>query len=62
MWFLTVVGGALVLGLAIAYGFIQYYRRDRSKDAMTEAATAAQYHTDGTFDRAENTHPPRNLP
>ncbi|CAN7662867.1 hypothetical protein LJR016_005235 [Devosia sp. LjRoot16] len=37
-WFLVVVGGFIVLGLAIAYGM----RRTRSKTARDSAAAAAQ--------------------
>lgn len=53
MWFFAVVGGTLILGIAIAYGFIQYHRRDKSKDALTEAATRAVYHQEGERDEAE---------
>jgi hypothetical protein len=31
--------GALVLGLGLAYGCFRYATRDKSKDAITEAAT-----------------------
>ena len=40
---ITVVGGLVVLGLAIAYGSYRWASRDKSKDAMTEAATHAEY-------------------
>lgn len=43
-WFLiAVVGGTVVLGLAIAWGAWRYATRDKSKDPMTEAATHAEY-------------------
>lgn len=45
-WFLmTVVGGTVVLGIAIAYGLASYLSRDKRKDPMTEAATHALYDT-----------------
>lgn len=45
-WFLiTVVGGTVVLGVAIAYGLASYASRDKRKDPMTEAATHALYDT-----------------
>lgn len=45
-WFLmTVVGGTVVLGVAIAYGLASYLSRDKRKDPMTEAATHALYDT-----------------
>lgn len=37
------VVGVIVLGVAIAYGAARWATRDRSKDAMTEASTAALY-------------------
>ena len=43
-WMLiTVIGGLIVLGLAIAWGAYRWATRDKSKDAMTEAATHAEY-------------------
>jgi hypothetical protein len=35
--------GALVLFVGLAYGAWQYHTRDRRKDALTEAATRAEY-------------------
>jgi hypothetical protein len=35
--------GALVLALAIAWGFIQYRRRNRAMDKVTEEATREEY-------------------
>jgi hypothetical protein len=40
---MEVVGGVVVLGLAIAYGLYRYSTRDRSMDAVTEASTHALY-------------------
>ena len=37
------VGGLIVLGLAMAYGSWMFARRNRSLDPTTEAATAALY-------------------
>ncbi len=42
-WALMNMVGAAVLGLAIAYGAFRYFTRDKSKDALTEAATHAEY-------------------
>lgn len=43
-WMLiNLVGGVLILGGALAYGAYRYATRDKSKDAMTEAATHAEY-------------------
>ena len=43
-WMLiNVIGGLVVLGLAIAWGSWRWATRDKGKDAMTEAATHAEY-------------------
>lgn len=43
-WMLiNVIGGLVVLGLAIAWGSYRWASRDKRKDAMTEAATHAEY-------------------
>ena len=43
-WMLiTVIGGLVVLGLAIAWGSLRWATRDKGQDAMTEAATHAEY-------------------
>jgi hypothetical protein len=42
-FFLMTVLGAIVLGIAIAYGAARWATRDRRSDAMTEASTAALY-------------------
>jgi hypothetical protein len=43
-WMLiNVIGGLIVLGLAIAWGSYRWATRDKRKDAMTEAATHAEY-------------------
>jgi hypothetical protein len=40
---IDVVGGMIVLGLAIAYGMYRYATRDKRLDPVTEASTAALY-------------------
>ncbi len=40
---MDVMGGLVVLGLAIAFGMWRYSSRDKSMDPVTEAATAATY-------------------
>jgi hypothetical protein len=35
--------GALVLMAALVYGFVQYKRRNRANDPLTEAATREEY-------------------
>ncbi|WP_395670342.1 hypothetical protein [Phenylobacterium sp.] len=42
-WGLMNVVGVAILGAALAYGAYRYATRDRGKDAMTEASTAALY-------------------
>lgn len=39
------VVGVVVLGIAIAYGAARWATRDRSKDPLTEASTAALYNS-----------------
>ena len=39
----TVVGGMVILGLAIAYGLYRYSTRDKRLDPVTEASTARLY-------------------
>lgn len=36
LWAFVVIGGPIVLGLAIAYGVVQYYRRDKRLDPVSE--------------------------
>lgn len=40
---MDVIGGLLVLGLAIAYGTWRWASRDKRNDPVTEAATSATY-------------------
>ena len=40
---ITFVGGLLVLGGALAYGVYRYSSRNKANDALTEAATHAEY-------------------
>lgn len=40
---IDVVGGVIVLGLALAYGLFRYATRDKRMDPVTEASTAALY-------------------
>ena len=42
-WEIFYLLGAAVLGLAIAYGLIQYARRNKRNDSITEEATRMQY-------------------
>lgn len=42
-WGLMNVVGVVILGLAIAYGAFRYFTRDKRDDALTEAATRAEY-------------------
>ncbi|HEY8570988.1 hypothetical protein [Phenylobacterium sp.] len=42
-WGLINFVGVIVLGLAIAYGAMRYFTRDKRKDPVTEAATASLY-------------------
>jgi hypothetical protein len=50
-WFLAVVGGTIVLGIAIAYGMIRVGRRSPSEQRRTEEATREIYHKDDPGDR-----------
>ncbi len=43
MWSLVVVGGFVLLAIALAVGLMRNSKRDRSKDAVTEAATRNLY-------------------
>lgn len=45
-WFLAVVGGTIVLGIAIAYGFWRNRKRTIAERMQTEAATREIYHKD----------------
>lgn len=40
---INLVGGLLILGGALAYGAYRYSTRNKSNDALTEAATHAEY-------------------
>ena len=44
-WFMMTVVGVSILGIAMMYGAVRYSSRDKSKDPMTERATAALYDT-----------------
>jgi hypothetical protein len=47
------IAGALLLGLAIAYGLYRYHTRNRALDPLTEAATREQYeHPDAAPNRS----------
>lgn len=45
-WFLTVVGGTIVLGIAIAYAMLRTSRRTPREKRRTEEATRDIYHKD----------------
>lgn len=36
LWAFVIVGGPIILGLAILYGVISYWRRDRRLDPLSE--------------------------
>ncbi|MFC3215238.1 MULTISPECIES: hypothetical protein [Novosphingobium] len=36
LWAFVIIGGPILLGLAIAYATIQYFRRDRRLDAVSD--------------------------
>lgn len=42
-WEIAYILGAIALAAGIAYGLIQYYSRDKRKDAITEEATRMEY-------------------
>ena len=42
-WEIFYIIGAVILAAAIAYGLVQYYSRDKRKDAITEEATRMEY-------------------
>ena len=58
---IVTIGGAIVLGLVLAYGLIQNARRDKRKDAVTEAATHELYDQARSDDPARD-NPPDNRP
>ena len=43
LWFLALVAGTIVLGVAFAFGIAQYRRRNRRLDPLRDAATAENY-------------------
>ncbi len=45
--------GALALALGIAWGLVQYKRRNKANDALTEAATHEEYHHPERFKRTQ---------
>lgn len=61
---ITFVGGLLILGGALAFGVYRWSTRDRSRDALTEAATHAEYDMaeaaggDDDVSRSPETHRP----
>lgn len=42
--------GALALMAALVWGVVQYKRRNRANDAVTEAATRAEYNNPDTYE------------
>lgn len=42
-WALMNMVGATILGLALAYGALRYFTRDKRMDPVTEAATRQEY-------------------
>lgn len=63
-WGLINIVGAVVLGLALAYGVFRYFTRDKRRDPMTEAATRAEYDMveaaggDDVVERSPESHSP----
>ncbi|MDO8411110.1 MAG: hypothetical protein Q7S93_13735 [Phenylobacterium sp.] len=53
-WELLYPVGAALLGLAIVFGLLRYYRRDRRNDAVTEAATREEYQHPERYERTED--------
>ncbi len=53
-WELLYAVGAALLGAAIIFGLVRYYRRDRRNDAVTEAATHEEYQHPDRYDRSED--------
>lgn len=47
--------GALLLLVALVWGVVQYKRRNRANDPITEQATRAEYNHPETYDREEQT-------
>jgi hypothetical protein len=45
-WFLAVVGGTIILGIAIAYGMTRASRRTPRERTRTEEGTRDIYHKD----------------
>lgn len=45
-WFLAVVGGTIILGIAIAYGMMRGGRRTPREERRTEQGTRDIYHKD----------------
>lgn len=45
--------GALLLLVALVWGVVQYKRRNRANDPITEQATRAEYNHPETYDREE---------
>lgn len=55
------IGGVLVLGLVLAYAMIRNARRDRNKDAVTEAATRELYDKSVSGEPARDNSPDDRL-
>lgn len=48
---LAYISGGVILGIAIAYGYIQYKTRNRRNDPVTEAATRSLYDHPETYEK-----------
>lgn len=60
-WPLVVIGGFIALGIAMAYGLMQNARRDKRKDAVTEAATRDLYDKSRSGEPARDNSPEDRL-
>jgi hypothetical protein len=62
LWFLAVLGGITVLGLAFAYGVAQFNRRDRRLDPLRDQVTRQNYAADDREAEAAEGVPDRPTP
>jgi hypothetical protein len=55
VWFLAIVGGTTLLGLAFAYGVAQWGRRDRRLDHVRDSVTVQNYRAEDERERGGET-------
>jgi hypothetical protein len=53
-WLITVAGGAIVLGVAIAYSIVAWRQRNRVLDRRREAATMLNYKAEEPRERRKS--------